>query len=376
MQTIELQYGSGQDYAVSGYAGPYQFIGVFDGHGGPKCIDFIRGLNMNDMARAANPIKAIFDKVQGAGDMWRSGSTCTFARISGTSIDVYNMGDSETHVFINGACVYSTDVHTFTNPSEVARTKALVKYVDPVKAPFPTSPSEVCDVLSPVGFFITGEMLVPSQSLGHNNMTGCDPSEKRIEFNPTDKVRIVCGSDGFFDMWTKDLLGSGSSESLALEAARQWRQPWNYNGSYTTYGDTIDDISLAIWENKVVELPSVCIPYSLFAFTVDDVRETFVELGHPVRKVDEVVIGDHKAFFVHFNPCELTDQMREMYLKLDGTVKVWVREKWYWHVKRSKTATAMQAVGWEYCRWDGEGDYYAFADDQISDECCVKMMAF
>ena len=206
-----------------------------------------------------------------------------------------------------------------------------------------------------------------------DNMTGFAPSEKHIEFKPTDKVRIVCGSDGFFDMWMKDL--SGDAFSMADEAERQWRKMWKYGESMTDYGGVIDDISVAVWENKVVELPTICIPYSLSVFTVDDVQETFSELGFQVRKVDEVAIGDHKAFFVHFNPCELTDTIREMYLKLDGNVKVWVREKWYWHVKRSKAADVMRPVGWEYARWDGVGDYYAFAADQISDECWVKMTA-
>jgi serine/threonine protein phosphatase PrpC len=371
MQTYERQTGSGQDYAFSGYVEDIQYIGVCDGHGSSKCIDLIRALDMDEIASAVNPALAIFKKVQDGGDMFRSGATFTFARITCTTIDIYNIGDSETHVFINGQHVYTSDVHTFTNPNEIERTKEFATY-DNSKAPFPISATVIDDVLSPVGHF-KYEHLVPSQSLGHNNVTGHAPSIKSITFQPTDKVRIVCGSDGLFDMWMPPI-STGTAEEIVEDAERQWRKKWTYCGTQTNY-DQIDDISVAIWENKVVEIPSLCIPYSLSEFTVDDVTETFNTLLGSVRKVDEFILGDSKSkcFFIHFNPCEMTDTMRHLFAKIDGSVKIHVTPTWFWHVKRAKTAKPMKTVGWEYTRWDGTGDYYEFAQSQISAKTCLRI---
>jgi len=375
-QTYERQTGSGQDYAVSGYVGEMQYICVCDGHGTSKCINLIRALDFDEIASADDPALAIFNKVQAGGDMFRSGATFTFAKITGNVIELFSMGDSETHVFINGQLVYTTDIHTFTNPTEIERTKEFVVY-DKYMAPFPISAHEIGNVLSPVGLFNTGEQLVPSQSLGHNNMTGHAPCKKTITFKPTDKVRVVCGSDGLFDMW-KPVIHTGTAQEIVADAERQWRKSWLYGNQYTDFGGIIDDISVAIWENKVVEIPSLCIPYSLSAFTTDDVLSTFTALLGPVRKVDEFILGDSKSkcFFIHFNPCEMTDVMREMFTKIEGNVKIHVTPTWFWHVKISKTAKPMKAVGWEYTRWDKTGDYYEFAENQISDKCCVKMLSF
>lgn len=373
----ERQTGSGQDYAVRGQVDNIQYMCVCDGHGSDKCIDLIRDLDFDVIASAENPALAIFTKVQAGGNMFRSGATFTFARVCETTIDVYSIGDAETHVFINGQLVYKTDIHTFTNPAEIERTRTFVCY-DKSMAPFPISATEVANVLSPVGSFNTGEKLVPSQSLGHNNMTGFAPCEKHLQFKPTDKVRIVCGSDGFFDMWMQDI-STGSATELVDEAERQWRQTWLYGKTKTDYGGIIDDISVTVWENKIVEIPSLCIPYSLSMFTTDDVLSTFTKLfGECIHTVDEFILGDSKSkcFFLHFNPCEMNDLMRQMFTNIDGNVKVHVTPTWFWHLKRSKTTRTMKAVGWEYDRWDGTGNYYTFADAQISDKSCNEINLF
>ena len=70
--------------------------------------------------------------------------------------------------------------------------------------------------------------------------------------------------------------------------------------------------------------------------------------------------------------------MREMYAKLQAgsKVKVWIRETWFWHVCLSnKHAYEMKAVGWQYSRFT-DGDYYEFADAQISDKSCNLMSLF
>lgn len=251
MNTIILPTGKGQDYAVCGHVKESDYIAVFDGHGYDKCIDYVRTLTMDEIMGTENPAHTLWDTVERGGNFFESGTTFTMARITGTLIEVWNIGDSQTHVFLNGENIYISDIHTFLNPAEVERTRRLVHFIHPGKAPFPVSATRVENVVSPIGYFKMGESLVPSQSLGHNGMTEFAPSFKEIQFEPTDKVRIVCGSDGLFDMLVD--VSTGTAEELAGEAERRWRQEWEFcdgKRTYkTTYGGAIDDISCAVWEN-------------------------------------------------------------------------------------------------------------------------------
>jgi hypothetical protein len=132
----------------------------------------------------------------------------------------------------------------------------------------------------------------------------------------------------------------------------------------------------------VVECPTLCIPYAPSVFTKDEVRNVFddQDFGY-IRKIDEILVKDHKVFFIHFNPCILQPTMREMYAKLaEGSpVKVWVRERWFWNIRLSNVEghlKTIQPVGWQYDRWDGTGDYYEFAVDEIADNTTLQLTDF
>lgn len=360
MQTVSLQSGSGQDYAVSGYVGDMQYIAVMDGHGSNKCIDFIRKLNFDDVASAPNPALDLWKKVESAGNLFKSGSTLTFARIT-NKIELWNVGDSVTTVYINDQHVYTTPTHTFMNPDEIDRTRHLVS-IRSGKAPFPVSDTRIENVESPVGIFSNGESLVPSQSYGHNGITGIKPYEKQIDFNPTDKIRIVCGSDGLHDMLVD--VKTGTAQELVNEAEKRWRKNWQYYDGYsictTGYGDCIDDISCAIWENKIVHVPSVSV-YTSPLFIPSEILEVFNFAN--LEKITEVDTGDRKLFLLYFNPSERNDTMREMFAKEEYTLNGW----------NVRVLGNVKPVGWQYARWNGEGNYDEFAEDQIEDKVCARM---
>lgn len=333
MEAISHQTGSKQDYAVCGYAKNSQYVAVFDGHGTSKCIEHVRSLDMDKIMEAENPMLSLWELTR--HDTFRTGTTASIARITGTRIEIWSMGDSELHVFINSERVYSTEVHTFTNPKEIERTKTLVNRIRHDMAPFPVSDTRIENVLSPVGEFKTGESIVPSQSLGHNGMTQCEPCTKIIDFHFLDQVRIVGGTDGLFDMLVD--VSTGNATQLVDEAERRWRMKWDYFDGVrmhrTDYDGQIDDISCVLWENTIVELPPLCIPYSLMPFGESDIREVFDELA-PLREIEQEIEGDHKVFFLHFQPCKLNDTMRQIYTKLlqGSKVKIWIRENWFWHL--------------------------------------------
>jgi hypothetical protein len=172
---------------------------------------------------------------------------------------------------------------------------------------------------SPIGYF-GSDAFVPSQSLGHNGVSGLKPGHFVLEFQPYDTVRVVCGSDGFWDMLpTCD----GTAKELCLDALSRWKQTWHFQGSITTY-DAPDDISVSI----LLHSPVVCIPYSLSSFTSDHVRNAF---PFPVFKVDTIIRNDRKLFFLHFQNINdaLRQLLRNIHLK---KVKLYYHDHWFWHL--------------------------------------------
>jgi hypothetical protein len=219
--------------------------------------------------------------------------------------------------------VHETEDHTFQNPKEIERTKGMV-HIQPSKAPFPISDTVIEYVDSAIGHFSNGESLVPSQSLGHNGITGLEPGHYTLTFDIFDNIRVVCGSDGFWDMLPPTV---GKAKELAEEAVRRWNQEWIYGKHKTTYGGNIDDVSVAILDNTVAIPPSVCIPYSLSCFQEQHVRLAF---PLPIRKVDEVIVGNHKLFFLHLHFLEDTSLLRNI---RDKPVKLYYHDDWFWHLK-------------------------------------------
>lgn len=251
MPSCEMQLYKCQDLACSGEIDNGHFAFVADGHGTDRCINLLRSIDPIMIASKPNPTEYVFELMQALGDTKRSGTTFTFARIIAHNgkkkVQVWNVGDSETHVFVNGDLAYKTPPHNFLNPAELERTKPLLFSIEPVHAPFPVSPTRIELVLSPVGNFKTGETLALSMAYGHNNMTGFEPTYWENEYEETDVVRAVCGSDGFFDMVVTDL--SKTAEELAAEAADRWKQKWEFFDGKTTVVTTFrdyDDVAVAI----------------------------------------------------------------------------------------------------------------------------------
>lgn len=262
------QLGSNQDHAVCGKFDKGYYVGVLDGHGTDIFVNEIRKFDYSEIASNENPSQFIFDKVENLKlNLYGTGSTFTFAKIvldDDIHIQVSNVGDSETFVFINGELVFETAIHCLSNPKEQERVASYLKFPGPITpawAPTPISETRVTNVRSDVCNFKTGEKLVPTQSLGHNNMTGYAPDIHTITCKRTDKVRVLCASDGFWDMIIKekdmnDLLCM-STHDLLTKAEDRWTQMWEYAADptklydfiTTNFGGSYDDVSVAIWEN-------------------------------------------------------------------------------------------------------------------------------
>ena len=263
MMAITLQLGNAQDYVVKGSFQKdneeYDYVAAMDGHGTgynrDSCISLLRNLDFTVVAQQPNPVEYIRQQLLGH-NLINSGSTFTFARINKTKqqIEIINVGDSMTAVFINDKLVYTTPIHCFQNPEEVERTKSLIREIRSSTAPKPVNDTDVHLVESNVGVWNTGEVLVPTQSFGHNNMTGLAPISHNISYELEDKVRVICGTDGFWDMKMIDYphIAVESAIRLVNLAERKWKQQWMYfdgqhNPVQTSFDDA-DDIGIAIWD--------------------------------------------------------------------------------------------------------------------------------
>jgi serine/threonine protein phosphatase PrpC len=331
MESFSHQTGSGQDYAGHGMVANTKYCFVMDGHGTDACIQFLRTIDMDAIALAPSPPLAVQDLIlKHKQNLWKSGSTFILARIvDHVMLEIFHVGDSKAQVFINKDLIHETVDHVFSNPAEIERTRNTVKISD-TKAPFPISSTEIDYVDSPVGHFDNGESLVPSQSFGHNEITGLLPGHFTITIHPLDHVRVVCGSDGFWDMLPTDVM-TLSAKLLADQSVDCWNQDWIYKGSKTSYGGNIDDVSVAILDNfnDVLVPPSLCIPYSLPCFTESHLRFALTDVV-PIRKIDHV----GTSFFVHLPPmtvgnCEFMRNVR------DKNVKLYYHDDWFWHLKIS-----------------------------------------
>ena len=224
---VSIQNGSSQDFFVKVQNGHVHFQAVMDGHGRNDCIEYVRTLDFGFIASQPDPAQTLWDMTR-TKHFPGSGTTFTCARVDTTQhlIEIWNVGDSQTDVFINGQ-PFRTEPHTFHNPKELERTKSLVHYISHTTAPTVVSANEIQDRPSFIGHFNNGDKLVPSQSMGHNGATGFAPEKQILRYNPTDRVRIVCVSDGVTDMEVD--LATGTAEDIAREADRKWKQPWTFN---------------------------------------------------------------------------------------------------------------------------------------------------
>jgi serine/threonine protein phosphatase PrpC len=272
------QLCKGQDYTISGetiYNNiKIKYAAIFDGHGSDDIINLIRSISiekMNEIMSNDNPGKLIFDYIN---DLYTytnyrsSGSTMCLARIFPNYIEVTNIGDSRAVIFKNGKIQIITKEHNCNNKDEYTRISAQPNFL---KFEYTTNikiinNSFLSNYDSYYVLFKDNTMLALTQALGHNGKTGIKPDIYTVDYNQNDNLRILIGSDGFFDMIYKD----ENSNEIILEdlyeiadlpgqvilnrAVNRWLQEWKVypykNKSIIetqTFNKTdCDDVSLII----------------------------------------------------------------------------------------------------------------------------------
>lgn len=285
-----LPLGKNQDFCkwgegVTSYSNEhFYYIVVCDGHGVDNngnciCIDYLRTLDWDYyMSTYSSYVVDIINDHMYINcpetlTAYRCGTTLSLARIYKNRCELWNIGDSQSIVFIDNEICYINPCHTYENPDERNR---LIGIVDDVVCTYKPcivdNKSIIVEKCYGVCFTHPERKeeyvcLVPSMCIGHGGLTGFKPEYKVICFNNEKQhVRIVLFSDGFGDMnilyCKEDLndLQKMTAEELASKAEKRWRQTWRVlknRNDLTLYDlnsfplNDYDDISIAVWDNGV-----------------------------------------------------------------------------------------------------------------------------
>ena len=214
---------------------------VTDGHGNDKCISYLRSISQSELDKVVglpNPAETLFTMVNQFAQVEShecSGATLNLVKVYSDRLVCINMGDSQAAVYKNGELVFLTEYHDSSNPAECER---LMKenhsvYFLPSKSCVVTTDGKMYQVDSKYIKHADNVILALTQALGHCGVTGCAPTTTTIPYGPEDIVRVVMGSDGFWDMVAENapdeqlLFADMTSEELLKFAIDRWLQPWN-----------------------------------------------------------------------------------------------------------------------------------------------------
>ena len=275
--------GKNQDIVRTGKKGEeYFWIVCCDGHGDNSFVDILKSIDWREIMESPHSYINMQLKLERYKYNVRSGSTLCMVKIFVDRIECVSIGDSRILIYKNSELEYTNTPHTYANVNECDRLRSYstrVKY-----EMFPGIRTDTImrqKKLSYVTFLSSNVMLSMTQSIGHLNITGFRPEIQTVYFNPDmDDIRVIVGTDGFFDMClvtelanttaltleeseakekdVQDLLRM-NSEELASKAEARWKQEWAYYYGGAKYPELvqdtkfensgIDDVGIAVWHN-------------------------------------------------------------------------------------------------------------------------------
>jgi serine/threonine protein phosphatase PrpC len=273
--TKELQLSKGQDYATSGHfkdeGEEFDWIALFDGHGGDPTIEKIRSLGLGFIVATSDPPRTLQDLLLNektvpldySGVTRMSGSTMCLAKIYKDRIVCFAVGDSELYVYEDGVKVFAHEYHNWDNLAERERllNKDPCVYSSPNRSFEVVSPTLLQQTTPDYVYYPGGNSLALTQAIGHNDMTGLRPNVVEIPIQPGKTYRVFMASDGVFDVLMqseKETFGaSRSCDEVISFAEERWRQSWDQvdpNDSTKGLGNPFkftlpahfDDLSVAI----------------------------------------------------------------------------------------------------------------------------------
>lgn len=213
---------------------------VTDGHGSDNCINFLRKIKqekLNEIIGSKTPVETMAKYINenaGMQKMESSGATMCLVKIYKDRVVCVNCGDSRVIVYKNNKSVFLSKEHNSFNINERRRLEACYPNVEIKKTRNIKIISET-KMIGIVGEYIdfpSGTRLMMSQALGHDGDTGYAPDYETIYYDNNDIIKIIIGSDGFWDMILKDnkeeitKIAKMECKDLLDFAVKRWLQEW------------------------------------------------------------------------------------------------------------------------------------------------------
>jgi len=287
--TIELcvkGLSKNQDVVRTGKKGEeYFWMVCCDGHGNNSFVDILKALDWQEIMEHPNSYYYLQSKLSTCHYTINSGSTLCMVKIYEDKIECTSIGDSRVFIYKNEEIEYTNAPHLYSNEAEHRRlgSSTTVKISNVRYEMFPAITSETSmnqKQLSYVTFLQNKNervTLAMTQSIGHYNITGFAPEFKTINYDShMDHIRVIVGTDGFFDMSLVESTGTSaeeeagrekdkqellqlSAEELADKAEKRWKQQWKYYYGGSRFPNlfeetafdksSIDDIGIAVWSS-------------------------------------------------------------------------------------------------------------------------------
>lgn len=224
--------------AETGKRGSYGL--VTDGHGTHACIQCLRAIPRETLDGIIGSVAPVQNLAQYINENSyipmepSSGATMCLAKVYPDRVIIFNSGDSQAAVYVNDQLVFLSEEHNCENQEEIERIKKMgvTRFEDSHNIEV-VSETKMCGITSKYAIFPPYLRLASTQALGHNGRTGLAPDLALMHYGPEDKVNVVIGSDGFWDMVVKqnveemNSFTSKTSAELVEFAVGRWLQPWN-----------------------------------------------------------------------------------------------------------------------------------------------------
>lgn len=277
-----------QDVVVTGKKSEeYFWIVCCDGHGNNTFVDILKALDWKEIMEHPDSYYYMQSKLSTCHYTINSGSTLCMVKIYEDKIECISIGDSRVFIYKNEEMEYTNAPHLYSNEAERQRlaSSTTVKISNVRYELFPAITSETSMKQKPLSYItflqknnnMNSVVLAMTQSIGHYNITGFAPEFKTIKYDShMDHIRVIVGTDGFFDMCLVENTGTSAeeeagrekdkqdllqltAEELADKAEKRWKQQWKYYYGGSKFPNlfeetafdksSIDDIGIAIWHN-------------------------------------------------------------------------------------------------------------------------------
>ena len=265
-----LQLDKQQDFSLSIKIDNIIWLIVADGHTSypiqsykhRTIFEFIQRLNWESFLKlnSEDPLKSLHQKIdKEIQDTKNNGSTISIVKIENNNVKIWWKGDSTTHIYENDKLIYKTKNHNIFEESEKLRLeKENIKYThNKTGKKFKLLGNNCIEMVEWPQYitFENNDKLNMTNCLGHNNITGDFIDYYEFNFTQNNKYKILCASDGFWDVFyenedTSVILNYLHAEEITKFAESKWKQEWQQlwkNNKYTQKITTWDDISVAIF---------------------------------------------------------------------------------------------------------------------------------